>query len=363
VSEHTYDAGDIQVLEGLEPVRLRPGMYIGSTGPRGLHHLVYEVVDNSVDEALAGECDRIDVTVLPDSSVRVVDNGRGIPVAIMPQYGKSALEIVLCKLHAGGKFGGAGYKVSGGLHGVGISVVNALSERLTAEVCRDDYRWSQTYSRGVPEGDVVRHEACETTGTTIHFLPDSQIFDDLNFNFNVLSQRLREVAFLNRGLSISLRDERDHTGEEARAVNAAGEPLVEGEEVLADGDARPEAAAGDPAAPVAVDAEDGAVVAPGMQLALGQAGDTGKGSVRSVSYKYDGGIIDFVRHINAQRDPIHSTIVYLSPSCTSGLSTTPATRWNWPCSGTPATSTMSSASPTTSTPTRVARICLVFARH
>ena len=206
MSEHTYDAGDIQVLEGLEPVRLRPGMYIGSTGPRGLHHLVYEVVDNSVDEALAGVCDRIDVTVLPDSSVRVIDNGRGIPVALMEQYGKSALEIVMTKLHAGGKFGGGGYKVSGGLLGVGVSLVNALSERLTAEVCRDGYRWSQTYTRGMPDGDVVRHEPCETTGTTIHFLPDAQIFDDLSFNFNVLSQRLREVAFLNRGLAISLRD-------------------------------------------------------------------------------------------------------------------------------------------------------------
>ena len=160
MAEHTYDAGDIQVLEGLEPVRKRPGMYIGSTGHRGLHHLVYEVVDNSVDEALAGFCTKIDVTICEDCSVKVVDNGRGIPVKEMPQYGKSALEIVMTKLHAGGKFGGEGYKVSGGLHGVGVSVVNALSEWLTVEVSRDGHRFQQSYARGVPVTDLKKVGAC-----------------------------------------------------------------------------------------------------------------------------------------------------------------------------------------------------------
>ena len=194
-----YNASAIQVLEGLEPVRKRPGMYIGSTGHRGLHHLVYEVVDNSVDEALAGYCAAIDITIYADASVRVVDDGRGIPVDIMPQFDKSALEIVMTKLHAGGKFGGEGYKVSGGLHGVGISVVNALSERLTVDVCRDGYRYRQSYKRGTPTGPVEKVDKCgDRRGTTIHFMPDSQIFDDLNFNFSTLSQRLREMAFLNR---------------------------------------------------------------------------------------------------------------------------------------------------------------------
>ena len=219
VWQSTYDAGDIQVLEGLEPVRKRPGMYIGSTGHRGLHHLVYEVVDNSVDEALAGFCTTIDVTICADASVRVVDNGRGIPVEIMPQYDKSALEIVMTKLHAGGKFGGEGYKVSGGLHGVGVSVVNALSEWLTVEVCRDGYRFRQSYERGVPvdrpgEGRRVRRPTAARRSTSS---PTPQIFDDLNFNFTTLSQRLREVAFLNRSLRITLTDEREETGESLRA--------------------------------------------------------------------------------------------------------------------------------------------------
>ena len=216
--EH-YNASAIQVLEGLEPVRKRPGMYIGSTGHRGLPHLVYEVVDNSVDEALAGYCANIDVTILSDASVRVVDDGRGIPVDDMPQFNKSALEIVMTKLHAGGKFGGEGYKVSGGLHGVGISVVNALSERLTVEVCRDGWCYRQRYERGTPTGPLVKAEQCgDRQGTMIHFMPDFQIFDDLNFNFSTLSQRLREMAFLNRSLRISLTDER----EEVEEVSALG---------------------------------------------------------------------------------------------------------------------------------------------
>jgi len=204
-----YDAQDITVLEGLEAVRKRPGMYIGSTGVRGLHHLVYEVVDNSVDEALAGHCDRVDVTIHPDNSITVVDNGRGIPVAMHEKEGKPALEVVLTVLHAGGKFGdGGGYKVSGGLHGVGVSVVNALSEQLHAEVRRDGFTWTQDYSRGAPQGALVKGAPTKETGTTITFLPDAEIFESLDFEFATLEQRLRETAFLTRGLRISITDER-----------------------------------------------------------------------------------------------------------------------------------------------------------
>jgi DNA gyrase subunit B len=205
----TYDAQDITVLEGLEAVRKRPGMYIGSTGLRGLHHLVYEVVDNSVDEALAGHATAVDVTIHPDSSVTVVDNGRGIPVSVMEKEGRPALEVVLTVLHAGGKFGdGGGYKVSGGLHGVGISVVNALSETLMVEVRRDGYTWVQEYDRGVPRYDVRRGEPTKETGTTVTFLSDAEIFETLDFDFSILEQRLRETAFLTRGLRITITDER-----------------------------------------------------------------------------------------------------------------------------------------------------------
>src|SRR5689334_16022959 len=184
-------------------------MYIGSTGVRGLHHLVYEVVDNSVDEALAGYCDHVDVTIHPDNSITVVDNGRGIPVDTMEKEGRSALEVVLTVLHAGGKFGeGGGYKVSGGLHGVGVSVVNALSERLHVEVRRDGFAWSQDYSRGAPQGPIQRGEPTEETGTIITFLPDAEVFETLDFDFGTLEQRLRETAFLTRGLHIALKDER-----------------------------------------------------------------------------------------------------------------------------------------------------------
>ena len=204
-----YDAQDITVLEGLEAVRKRPGMYIGSTGVRGLHHLVYEVVDNSVDEALAGRCDHVEVTIHPDNSVTVVDNGAGIPVATMEKEGKSALEVVLTVLHAGGKFGqGGGYKVSGGLHGVGVSVVNALSEHLDAEIRRDGATWHQSYERGAPQGEIEKGEPTKDTGTTITFLPDAEIFESLEFDFATLEQRLRETAFLTRGLRIVLVDER-----------------------------------------------------------------------------------------------------------------------------------------------------------
>ena len=205
----SYDAQDITVLEGLEAVRKRPGMYIGSTGVRGLHHLVYEVVDNSVDEALAGRATKVDVTLHPDGSVTVVDDGAGIPVAIMEKEGKPAVEVVLTVLHAGGKFGdGGGYKVSGGLHGVGVSVVNALSEELHVEVRRDGSTWSQDYVRGVPQGPLAQGEPTKITGTTITFRPDAEVFESIELDFQTLEQRLRETAFLTRGLHISLTDER-----------------------------------------------------------------------------------------------------------------------------------------------------------
>src|SRR4051794_28387950 len=205
----TYDAQDITVLEGLEAVRKRPGMYIGSTGMRGLHHLVYEVVDNSVDEALAGHATSVDVTIHPDNSVTVVDDGRGIPVDIMEKEGRPAVEVVLTVLHAGGKFGdGGGYKVSGGLHGVGVSVVNALSETVMVEVRRDGFSWTQEYDRGKPRYDLKQGEATNDTGTVITFLPDADVFETLDFDFSILEQRLRETAFLTRGLRIALTDER-----------------------------------------------------------------------------------------------------------------------------------------------------------
>ncbi len=207
--ETTYDAQDITVLEGLEAVRKRPGMYIGSTGPRGLHHLVYEVVDNSVDEALAGRCDAVSVTIHPDNSVTVVDDGAGIPVGIMEKEQRPAVEVVLTVLHAGGKFGdGGGYKVSGGLHGVGVSVVNALSERLDVEVRREGYTWTQSYERGKPLEDLKKGAPTNETGTTVTFLPDADIFETLDFDFTTIEERMRETAFLTRGLRITIVDER-----------------------------------------------------------------------------------------------------------------------------------------------------------
>ena len=203
-----YSAKDITVLEGLEPVRLRPGMYIGSTGSRGLHHLVYEVVDNAVDEALAGYNDSVDITIHPDNSVTVRDRGRGIPVDIIPEQGLPALTVVLTKLHAGGKFGGEGYKVSGGLHGVGVSVVNALSEWLIAEVELNGKVYRQEFARGVPQGEMTEVGTSDRTGTTISFLPDSEILDESKFDAGTLLARFREMAFLTKGLRIRFTDER-----------------------------------------------------------------------------------------------------------------------------------------------------------
>jgi DNA gyrase subunit B len=255
-----YDAADITVLEGLEAVRKRPGMYIGSTGTRGLHHLVYEVVDNSVDEAIAGHCDEVTVAIHPDNSVTVADNGRGIPVAVMPKEKKPAVEVVLTVLHSGGKFGdGGGYKVSGGLHGVGVSVVNALSESLHVEVERDGHVWTQDYERGAPKSALKKGKAAKETGTTITFLPDADVFESLDYDWETLEQRLRETAFLTRGLRIVLVDERE--------------------------------------------------------------------GGRRAEFKYDGGIRDFVAHLNQNRDPIHRKIVYFEGESKEGAVEV-AMQWN-----------------------------------
>src|SRR5688500_14945101 len=246
-AKSAYDASSIQVLEGLEAVKRRPGMYIGSTGPRGLHHLVWEIVDNSIDEALAGYCSEILITVHEDNSVSVTDDGRGMPVGKMKKYGKSAAEIIMTTLHAGGKFDGQGYKVSGGLHGVGASVVNALSQWLEIEVRREGHVWTQRYERGFPKGElkkVRKVKKGEGTGTTIRFMPDPEVFTEtVELSFDTLSRRFRESAFLNKGLKIRLLDER----------------------------------------------EEG----------------------REVAYQYEGGIRDFVEHINEAKDPVHKTIFYL----------------------------------------------------
>ncbi len=252
MTETTYTAKDITVLEGLEPVRLRPGMYIGSTGPRGLHHLVYEVVDNAVDEALAGRNEAVDVTLHPDNSVTVKDAGAGIPVDMIPEQGLPALTVVLTKLHAGGKFGGDGYKVSGGLHGVGVSVVNALSTWLRAEVRRDGKIYRQEFARGVPQGDmeVAGKSDRGDTGTTIAFLPDAEVFEEVELSAETLVQRLRETAFLTRGFRIRLIDER-----------AGGE---------------------------------------------------------THEFRYEGGIRDFVAHVNASKDPIHKHIIFFDGETDQG---------------------------------------------
>ena len=262
-SGSTYDASSIQVLEGLEAVKRRPGMYIGSTGPRGLHHLVWEIVDNSIDEALAGYCSEILITVHPDNSVSVSDDGRGLPVGTMEKYGKSAAEVIMTTLHAGGKFDGSGYKVSGGLHGVGASVVNALSEWLELEVRREGHVWSQRYERGFPKGDLTKDRKLkrgEGTGTTISFMPDPEVFTEtMELSFDTLTRRFRESAFLNKNLKIRLIDERE---------------------------------------------ED-----------------------RDVTYQYEGGIRDFVAHINDAKDPVHKSVFYLEREDEAGAVEV-ALQWN-----------------------------------
>ncbi|WP_423734418.1 DNA topoisomerase (ATP-hydrolyzing) subunit B [Bifidobacterium anseris] len=230
LSPEHYDASDLRVLEGLEAVRIRPGMYIGSTGPRGLHHLVYEIVDNSVDEALAGYATHIEVTILPDNGIRVVDDGRGIPVDEVPGEGVSGVETVMTKLHAGGKFGGGGYAVSGGLHGVGISVVNALSTRVDIEVRRQGYYWTQTYINQRPTAPLERGRAMEdgeSTGTSVTFWPDPKIFETTIYDFETLRARFQQMAFLNKGLKLSLTDmrETEPTGDEVTGESDASDEL------------------------------------------------------------------------------------------------------------------------------------------
>ncbi|MGH3214767.1 MAG: DNA gyrase subunit B, partial [Trebonia sp.] len=275
----SYDARSITVLEGLEAVRKRPGMYIGSTGERGLHHLVYEVVDNSVDEALAGYATDIQVTLFADSGVRVKDDGRGIPVDEHPVEHRPAVEGVLTTLHAGGKFGGDSYAVSGGLHGVGVSVVNALAVRLEVEVRRDGYVWSQAYERGAPVTDLVRGEATDETGTLTTFWPDPMIFETTEWDFETLSRRLQETAFLNRGLRISLADERPQaiSEDDEDADPAASRSLV--------------------------------------------------GKARTVGYEYPGGIADFVRYLNASKEPVHSSVIEFGDEA-DGMSLEVAMQWN-----------------------------------
>jgi len=260
----SYDARSITVLEGLEAVRKRPGMYIGSTGERGLHHLVYEVVDNAVDEALAGFCDRIEVTLLADGGVRVADNGRGIPVDDHPVERRPAVEVVLTTLHAGGKFDGKSYAVSGGLHGVGVSVVNALSARLEVEIRRDGFVWRQSYEVGHPVGPLARGEATDETGTIITFWPDEDVFETVDWSFETLSRRLQEMAFLVRGLTIILAD--------LRPAHINGEP-------------------------------------------------------RTVTYCYQGGIADFVRYLNGTKEPVHATVIEFGDEGT-GISVEIAMQWN-----------------------------------
>lgn len=275
----SYDASAITVLEGLDAVRKRPGMYIGSTGERGLHHLVQEVVDNSVDEALAGYADTIDVTILPDGGVRVVDNGRGIPVGIVPSEGKPAVEVVLTVLHAGGKFGGGGYAVSGGLHGVGVSVVNALSTKVAVEVKTDGYRWTQDYKMGVPTAPLVKNEPTEETGTSVTFWADPEIFETTEYSFETLSRRFQEMAFLNKGLTIRLTDER----EQAKATAGADE-----------------------------------------------AGADDKAEVKTVTYHYEGGIVDFVKYLNSRKgELVHPSIIDLeAEDKDKNLSLEVAMQWN-----------------------------------
>jgi DNA gyrase subunit B len=259
----SYDARSITVLEGLEAVRKRPGMYIGSTGERGLHHLVQELVDNAVDEALAGYADWIDVTLLADGGVRCADNGRGIPVDMHPVEQRPALEVVLTTLHAGGKFDSQSYAVSGGLHGVGVSVVNALASRLEVEVRKDGYIWRQAYQRGAPVTALEKGERTDETGTIITFWPDDEIFETTEWSFETLSRRLQEMAFLNRGLSITLSDERPE--------HINGEPHV-------------------------------------------------------VTFRYDGGIADFVRYLNATKEPVHESVIEFGEEG-EGISAEIAMQW------------------------------------
>ena len=278
-AKNSYTGGDIQVLEGLEAVRKRPGMYIGSTSERGLHHLVWEVVDNSVDEALAGFCDHIDVTLLADGGVRVADNGRGMPVDMHPTEKKPTVEVILTVLHAGGKFGSGAYAVSGGLHGVGVSVVNALSHKLEVDIYRDGFHWSQPYENQKPAGPLKKGEKSTKRGTTVTFWADPKIFETTTYSLETISRRLQEMAFLNKGLTIVLRDERPDQ--------------------------------------VVVDDEDGA------------APKAAKAREKEITYHYANGIADFVKHLNATKDAIHKSIIsFESEDKDAKMSVEVAMQWN-----------------------------------
>ena len=276
VEDGKYDASAIQVLEGLEAVRKRPGMYIGSTGERGLHHLIWEIVDNAVDEALAGHCDRIEVTLLADGGVRVSDNGRGIPTDTAPGQEMPAVTMALTMLHAGGKFGGGGYKVSGGLHGVGVSVVNALSRKLQVDVRNRGYHWRQTFSLGVPDGPLEQLEPLgpdDETGTTVTFWPSPDIFETTTYSLETITNRIREMAFLNRGLEIIVRDERAHADDIAEAV---ADDTISSD----------------------VDGGHDAIRSDGQAL--------------EQRFKYDRGLIDYVEHLNRRKEKANPSIISFS---------------------------------------------------
>ena len=309
--ETAYDASAITVLEGLEAVRKRPGMYIGSTGERGLHHLVWEIVDNAVDEALAGYADTIDVTLRADGGVRVKDNGRGIPTDIHPTEGVSAVELVLTQLHAGGKFGGGGYKVSGGLHGVGSSVVNALSSRLDVEVRQKGNAFRMSFDHGVPVAPLAKQEETDETGTTVTYWASEDIFDTTHYDFETIRARFQQMAFLNKGLRINLVDERIDPDRVEDTDDVDLDNLDAGVEKVA----RTDDGTG------AADVEGGAA---------GASSGTTVAKARKVSYRYDGGLVDYVKHLvgSKKSDPIHPEIISIeSEDATRSLSLELAMQW------------------------------------
>lgn len=303
--EHSYEAGDITVLEGLEAVRKRPGMYIGSTSERGLHHLVYEVVDNSVDEALAGHADTIHVNLQKDGGVRVQDNGRGIPVDMHPTENKPTVEVVMTVLHAGGKFGGGGYAVSGGLHGVGVSVVNALSARVETEIHRQGYIWNISFKNGgMLDNALQQGGTTDQTGTIVTFYPDPEIFETTYFDFETLRARFQQMAFLNKGLRLTLTDEREAAVETTSSADEiAGETTTE---TLADAEAE-------------IQAEDGV-----------EAAEEPETAVRRVDYMYEHGLLDYVTHLNKAKraELIHDDVIAFEREDTElGMSIEVAMQW------------------------------------
>src|SRR3954447_15064388 len=300
VEEGKYDASAIQVLEGLEAVRKRPGMYIGSTGERGLHHLIWEIVNNAVDESLAGYCDRIVLTLLADGGVRVDDNGRGIPTDTAEGQELPAVTMALTMLHAGGKFGGGGYKVSGGLHGVGVSVVNALSSTLQVDVRNRGYHWRQTFSLGVPDGPLEQLEPMapgESTGTTVTFWASADIFETTTYSLETITNRIREMAFLNKGLEIIVRDQRPHMAGVADAISDG--PLDAAD--VGDGAAGPAASA---------------------------QRNEGRDGVVQQRFYYERGLVDYVDHLNRSKTEAHPSVIdFAAEAPESGMSLEVAMQW------------------------------------